>query len=163
MKKLFGVVCPTITPMTLKGEVDELSLRRLCHYLNEAGIHGFYPNGTNGESLLLEVGERKRIAEIFAEEKEENSSLYIQCGAMRPGETADLINHTKQVGGDGVGIMTPLFFPCDQEALAIYYDELLDSAEGLPTYLYNIPGCTCNDLLPDLFGMLLQKHMLELY
>ena len=52
-KRLCGVVIPTITPMNEDGSIDDASLANFTRYLLGAGVNALYPNGTNGESLLL--------------------------------------------------------------------------------------------------------------
>ena len=91
MKKLKGIVCATITPMTKNKDIDEVSLKKLCNYLAENGIHGIYPNGTNGEGLLLTKDERQRVSEIMVDENRGRMSVYIQSGAVTTFETVSSI------------------------------------------------------------------------
>jgi len=158
MKTLFGVVCATITPMQKNGEVDEASLKRLCNYLADCGINGIYPNGTNGESILLSEQERKQIAKVIVSENAGRMSAYIQCGSVTTGETVNHACYSKEIGADGIGVMTPLFFGCDDRALIEYYDRIFSAVEGFPAYLYNIPSHTHNDVTPSVFAKLMASH-----
>ena len=157
-KKLFGVVCATITPMNTDGEIDLQSAQSLCSHLAENGIHGIYPNGTNGEALLLNEQERKQIAEVYARENRGRCSLYVQCGAATTRETYAHVRHAKEIGADGAGIMTPSFFPMDDAALFEYYDTILSELPDFPVYAYNISSRTGNDISPALLGRLMNAH-----
>lgn len=156
-KRLFGVVIPMITPLKEDGSLDEDSLASFTQYLLKAGVHGLYPNGTNGESLLLTQGERDRVAEIVAQENGHKLPLFIQSGSMSTAETRAHVRHAVKIGADGVGIMSPAFFPMDEEALFQYYSQAMEGIPAdFPVYVYNIPGCTTNDVSPALLARLME-------
>ena len=111
MKKLFGVVCATITPMSKEGKIDIESARRLYSYLADEEIHCLYPNGTNGESLSLSAEERMDLAKTAVQAGKGKQSIYIQCGASTVKETYQHVLNAKQIDADGAGVMTPVFFP----------------------------------------------------
>lgn len=155
-KSMKGLVIPTITPMTVNGEIDEQGVAEFTEYLIEAGVDCLYPNGTNGESLLLTEQERQRIAEIMVQTSRGRVPVFIQCGAMTTDETVSHALHSVKIGADGIGIMTPAFFPMDDEALFRYYSTvILTLPEDFPVYIYNIPGCTTNDVSPELLNRLM--------
>lgn len=152
-KRMCGVVIPTITPMNNDGSIDEQSVKNFCEFLIAAGVDCLYPNGTNGESLLLSAGERDRIAEIMVTTNDHRISAFIQCGSMTTAETIAHAQHSVRIGADGIGIMSPAFFPMDDEALFKYYSDILTTLpEDFPVYVYNIPGCTTNDVNPALLN-----------
>ncbi len=155
-KRLFGVTIPTITPMDLNGRVDEESTANFCRYLIRSGVDCLYPNGTNGESLMLTAEERRRIAEIWAQTNDHSLPLFIQCGSMTTAETAAHAQHAVEIGADGIGVMSPAFFPMDDEALYCYYRDVVSGLpKDFPVYVYNIPGCTTSDVKPALLKRLM--------
>lgn len=157
-KRLFGVVIPTITPMHEDGSLDEKSLEKYTEFLINSGIHCLYPNGTNGESLLLNAAERDLVASVMAKVNNGRLPLFIQCGSMTTAETASHVRHAVQIGADGVGIMSPAFFPMDDDAMFDYYSKAVaDAPADFPVYVYNIPGCTTNDVSPALLGRLMEQ------
>ena len=158
MKKLFGVVCASVTPMLPDGTVDLESAASLYRHLGAMGIHSLYPNGTNGESISLTYEERCRLTDCVVRENAGKCSVYMQCGAATVTETKDNILYAKAHGADGVGIMTPVFFATDDAALEQYYDDMLDAAGDMPSYVYNIPSRTGNDVSVVLMGRLMKKH-----
>lgn len=157
-KRLCGVVIPTITPMNEDGSIDDASLADFTRYLLEAGVNALYPNGTNGESLLLTKEERDHVAEVMANVNAHRLPLFIQCGSMTTGETASHAAHAVDIGADGIGIMSPAFFQMDEEALIQYYRDVIKGLpENFPVYIYNIPGCTTNDVKPGLLQKLMEE------
>ncbi len=158
-QRMYGVTIPMITPMTEKGTIDEEALAKFTEYLIDAGVNCLYPNGTNGESLLLTCEERQRIAEVVVRTARGRIPVFIQAGAMTTKETKSHVRHAEKIGADGVGIMSPAFFPMDQQALLNYYEEVISAvSEDFPVYLYNIPGCTTNDVKPELLKTLMDHH-----
>lgn len=157
-KRLRGVVIPTITPMNEDYSIDDSSLVNFTRYLAEAGTNALYPNGTNGESLLLTKDERQHIARVMAETNDHRLPLFIQCGSMTTEETASHANHAVKIGADGIGIMSPAFFSLDEEGIFQYYCNVIgDLPEDFPVYIYNIPSCTTNDVKPGLLRRLMKK------
>ena len=64
MNQFKGVVPALVTPMRADGSLHEESLRRILEFNIAAGVHGFWVAGGTGESVLLDDGENRRIAEI---------------------------------------------------------------------------------------------------
>ena len=158
MKRLYGVVCAAITPMKPTGEIDVESAKSLYRYLAQTGIHCLYPNGTNGESLSLTENERRILAEIAVEETNGKLPVYVQCGAATPAESYRNIRIARELGADGAGLMTPVFFPTDEIAMERYYVRAFESEPDFPMYVYNIPDRTGNDILPETLGHLMDAH-----
>lgn len=155
-KRLIGVVIPMITPMNKDGSVDDASLQHFVNFLVDAQINALYPNGTNGESLLLSQSEREHIAEVISNTNKERLPLFIQCGSMTTAETAAHAQHAVKIGADGIGIMSPAFFGMDEESLFQYYAAVIEKLPmDFPVYVYNIPGCTTNDVTPALLKRLM--------
>ena len=158
-RSLYGVVCASICPMKGDGAVDIAGVEKLTRYLVDSGINCLYPNGTNGESLSLTPDERRAIARAVAKANAGRAVLYVQCGAATVAETRALLLDVADIpGADGAGVMTPVFFPTDDEALWQYYDALLSAAPDTAVYAYNIPSRTGNDLRPELLGRLMEAH-----
>ena len=121
-------------------------LRTLTRHLVDHGIHCLYPNGTNGESLSLTEDERRQIARIIAGENAGKAVLYIQCGAATVEESYRHVRFSREIGTDGAGLMTPVFFAMDDSAMLKYYEDILNEITDFPIYAYNIPTRSGNDL-----------------
>ena len=156
-KRMQGVVIAAITPMNQDGSVDYKGVADFAEYLVQSGVNCLYPNGTNGESLLLTKEEREKIAEIFVKVSNRRVPVFIQCGAMTTEEAASHAKHAFKIGADGIGVMTPAFFTMDEEGLFRYFSAVVAPLPAdFPVYIYNIPGCTGNDVSPALLARLLK-------
>ena len=156
-KRMQGVVIAAITPMNQDGSVDYQGVEAFAEYLAQSGVNCLYPNGTNGESLLLTKEEREKIAEIFVRVSRGRVPVFIQCGAMTTEEAASHAQHAVKIGADGIGVMTPAFFTMDEEGLFQYFSAVVAPLPAdFPVYIYNIPGCTGNDVSPALLARLLK-------
>ena len=93
--------------------------------------------------------ERKLIAKVVVEQTRGRIPVLVHVGAATTGEAVELAKHAVEIGADGIAAVTPFYFGYSQEALIQYYEEILAVVPAdYPVYLYNIPGCTGNDLLP---------------
>lgn len=158
MKKMYGIVCANITPMTAKGEIDHDSLRSLVDHLAEQGIHGVYPTGTNGESVLVSKEEQHEITDTVIDANRGRMLCYIQCGTLDWKTTMENVAYACEAGADGVGVMTPIFFKADDIAMADYYREACQAANGKQVYLYNISKYTNNDISVKAFAQIMDEN-----
>ncbi|HPT82747.1 MAG TPA: dihydrodipicolinate synthase family protein [Limnochordia bacterium] len=157
--RLKGIVVPIVTPFDEAGHVDTEALKNLCEFLIEKGVHGLYPCGTTGEAVLLTTEERKLIAKVVVEQTGGRIPVFVHVGAATTGEAVELAKHAVEIGADGIAAVTPFYFGYSQEALIQYYEEILAVVPAdYPVYLYNIPGCTGNDLLPKSVQYLAEKY-----
>lgn len=158
MRTLYGVVCASVCPMRKDGSVDYDGVKKLTRHLVDNGIHCLYPNGTNGESLSLTKEERIEVAKVIHTENAGKAVLYVQCGASTVAESYAHIRASVELGVDGAGLMTPVFFPADDASLTSYFDTILDENADFPMYAYNIPTRAGNDLSSKLLGKLMVAH-----
>lgn len=150
MKKLYGVVTPLITPLTENDKVDVESLENLTEYLIENDIDCLYPNGTTGEMLYFDIDERKLIAETIVNKAHGRVPVFVHVGAMNLAQTIELAKHAVEIGADGIGIVTPVFFKLSDKALIDFYVKVANSVpEDFPIYLYSIPQNAVNDISPE--------------
>ncbi len=149
MKHLYGITAAMTTPFYEEGDIDIPSLKNLTDFLITSGVNCLYPCGTTGEMLRLTPKERKKIAETVVDTSAGKTTVFIHCGAMTMNETVDLLCHAKSAGADGAGIVTPQFFHASSEELYHYYVSLAGRTPDFPIYIYNIPQCAANDILPE--------------
>ncbi len=147
---LCGVVPPMVTPFTADGELDHRSLRALCRYLIDAGVHALYPCGTTGEFVLLSDGERRAVAETVVEEVQGRIPVFVHVGAAGTRETVALAHHAASIGASGVAAVAPYFYAYTDDDLRRHYLALAEAVAPLPVYLYNLPAHARNRLSVDL-------------
>jgi 4-hydroxy-tetrahydrodipicolinate synthase len=142
-----GVITALVTPFR-NGAIDEEALRRLVDEQIRAGIDGFVPVGTTGESPTVSNEEHIRIVEIVVEEARKRVPVIAGTGANATHEAIELTRAAKAVGADGTLQVAPYYNRPTQEGLFRHFKAVAD-AVPMPMVLYNVPGRTACDLLPD--------------
>lgn len=143
-----GSIPALITPMTDECAIDLKSLRELVLWHIDSGSSGLVVCGTTGESATLSLDEQALVLSEVIEVS--NGKIPIIAGTGSP-DTAKAIKATKQaekLGADAALIVTPYYLKTTQQGLIEHY-KTIAKATSLPIILYNVPGRTCVDLLPE--------------
>ena len=155
---LRGSMPALVTPFGDDGtSVDEDALARLIDWQIESGSHGLVPVGTTGESPTLTHDEHKRVVEIAVERAAGRVPVCAGAGSNNTAEAVDFAKHAKQVGADAVLVVTPYYNKPSQRGLKAHFSAVA-SATDLPLFIYNIPGRSIIDMLPETMGELVAKH-----
>ena len=150
MKRMKDLIVPTITPFDEKGEIDEEGIKAHFDFLIKSGVQDFYILGTTGEVFLMNIEERKMVAELAVEYVGDRGNIFIQIGSISTKEACDLAQHAESIRAAGIGAVTPFYYNVSQQEMKGYYLEIAKSvSDNFPVYLYNLPGCSTNDLLPE--------------
>lgn len=137
------------TPFGRNGELDEQAWRESLQLMVAAGVHGVLVNGSSGEWFSQTVAERKRVAEIAAEEAGPSIPVVIGCTAYTPTEVIDLARSASSVGADGVLFTPPPYArPSENETFEFY--ETVAHAVEIPIMAYNWPRGTAVNMSTDL-------------
>jgi 4-hydroxy-tetrahydrodipicolinate synthase len=147
-----GVITALVTPFR-NGAVDEESLRRLVDEQIAAGIDGLVPVGTTGESPTVTNEEHIRIIKIVVEETRKRVPVIAGTGANATHEAIELTREAKSVGADGTLQVTPYYNKPTQEGLFQHF-KAVAQAVPMPMVLYNVPGRTGCDLVPETIARL---------
>ena len=142
-----GVITALVTPFRA-DVVDEEALRRLVDEQIRAGIDGFVPVGTTGESPTVSVEEHIRIIEIVVQETRKRVPVIAGTGANATREAIELTREARAVGADGTLQVTPYYNRPTQDGLFRHFKAIAE-AVALPIVVYNVPGRTGCDLLPE--------------
>jgi 4-hydroxy-tetrahydrodipicolinate synthase len=142
-----GVITALVTPLR-NGAVDEDALRRLVAEQIAAGIHGLVPVGTTGESPTLDHEEHMKVVAIVIDEAKKRVPIIAGTGGNSTREAIELSREAKRLGADGMLQVTPYYNKPTQDGLYRHFKAIVEAAP-LPTVVYNVPGRTGCDLLPD--------------
>ena len=153
-----GVICPTVTPLKDKGEINPGMIKPLVDFLLAKGVKGIYPLGSTGEGPLLNVAERKAVAAATVEAVAGRVPVIIHTGAVSTRETLELTRHAQSIGADAASIITPFYYRHSDEALEAHYRAILEAVPELPVYLYNLPNFGNNTLSAELVTRLARRH-----
>ncbi len=143
-----GSMVALITPLGEAGEVDYASLANLVEYHIAAGTDAIVAVGTSGESATLTVDEHVKVVLKTLEYAKGRIQVLAGTGANA---THEAIIFSKLFSGTGVAgclTVTPYYNKPTQEGLYQHYKAIAEATD-LPQILYNVPGRTAVDLLPE--------------
>ncbi len=149
MLKLEGAFTALVTPFDANLRVDDAALDRLVDAQIAGGIAGIVPCGTTGESPTLD--DEEHIGVIAKVVKRANKRCPI-IGGTGSNSTREAINLSKKavdVGADAVMIVMPYYNKPTQAGLIEHCNQVAAAVKGTPVVLYNVPGRTASDLLPE--------------
>ncbi|UFT98785.1 4-hydroxy-tetrahydrodipicolinate synthase [Radiobacillus kanasensis] len=147
MFKPNGIIPALVTPFDEAGKVNEAILRKLVRNTLEAGCHGVFGLGSNGEFFSLSAEEKLQIARVVVEEVQGRVPVYMGTGGNSTIETIALTNEMEKVGVTAVSIITPYFVKLSDQEILSHYKSIAKETK-LPIILYNIPGLTGNTISP---------------
>jgi 4-hydroxy-tetrahydrodipicolinate synthase len=148
MDMFSGSMVALITPLDEAGEVDYASLANLVEYHIAAGTDAIVAVGTSGESATLTVDEHVKVVLKTLEYAKGRVQVLAGTGANA---THEAITFSKLFSGTGVAgclTVTPYYNKPTQEGLYQHYKAIAEATD-LPQILYNVPGRTAVDLLPE--------------
>ena len=157
MREWKGVVPAMVTPLKHGGKIlDVDALREYCDFLCERKVDGVFCGGTTGEGPLLSLDERRKLAEETVSRLHGKVRVIIQTGCIRTDHTVEFTKFAREIGADAAGVVLPFYYTYPDESLYRYYMEIAEEVPDFPLFLYNIPGCTTNDISLELFQRLLE-------
>jgi 4-hydroxy-tetrahydrodipicolinate synthase len=140
-----GLWIALITPFS-GSRLDEASLRGIVRELHDAGVNGFVPVGTTGESPTLSDSERRRVIEICLEEAGD-IPVVPGTGTYSTEETIHRTRAAAEMGVQGAMVLAPYYNKPTQEGLLAHF-RAVARATDLPLLLYNIPSRTGVNIEP---------------
>ncbi len=144
-----GLSVAVVTPMTPEGEVDFPGLRKHARWLVENGVDVLMPCGTTGEGVTLDPAEQVRVVEECVEAANGRVPVFAGAGSNWTKTAQELARGAAAAGADGLLCATPAYNKPSQEGLYRHFTEVVEAGGGLPVVLYNVPGRTAVNLLPE--------------
>src|SRR5699024_7012634 len=148
-----GSIVALVTPMDSAGEVNYGQLKKLVNYHIEAGTNAIVSVGTSGESATLSIEENIKTILKTLEFADGRIPVIAGTGANA---TSEAVTMTKLLNGSGIaGCLTvvPYYNKPTQEGMYQHFKTIAECTD-LPQILYNVPGRTGSDLLPETVGRL---------
>lgn len=147
MKEIKGIIPAIITPMNADESINEKELRNQINRQINAGVHGVFPFGTNGEGYILSDDEKRKVLEIVVDEVNGRVPVYAGTGCIGTKDTIRQSLMAKEVGADILSIITPSFAMASQNEIYEHYKAVAEAVD-MPIVLYNIPARTGNSIAP---------------
>ena len=147
---LFGrILTAMVTPFNENGDVDYELAIKLSNYLFENGSDGIVLCGTTGESPTLSWAEQHDLFTAVKGSLDSSCKVIVGTGSNSTSEAVEATRKAYESGADGALVVVPYYNKPPQEGLYKHFSSIANSAKDLPLMLYNIPGRTGCNLLPD--------------
>jgi len=143
-----GSMVALVTPMHDDGSVDEVSLERLVDFHVDNGTDAIVAVGTTGESATLDYDEHCYVMRRVVEMARGRIAVIGGTGSNSTYEATQLTQCALDGGCDAALLVTPYYNKPTQEGLYQHFRTVAD-AVPIPQILYNVPGRTACDMLPD--------------
>jgi 4-hydroxy-tetrahydrodipicolinate synthase len=142
-----GSIVAIVTPFK-EGKVDEQAYRELIEFQIQNGTDAIVPCGTTGESATLTMAEHGRVIDVAVEAVNKRVPVIAGTGGNNTNEAIELTEHAKKAGADATLQVAPYYNKPTQEGLYRHFKAISD-AVPLPQVLYNVPGRTSVNMLPE--------------
>lgn len=142
------VITAMITPMEEDGKVSYEQAVRLAKRLAENGSDGIVLSGTTGESPTLSYDEKVKLFTSVTDSLGGEVEIIAGTGSYNTAETIALTQAAESAGVDGIMLVTPYYNRPSQEGLYQHFKTVAENC-ALPIMLYNVPGRTGVNLLPE--------------
>ncbi|TBR39005.1 MULTISPECIES: 4-hydroxy-tetrahydrodipicolinate synthase [Dyella] len=148
-----GSICALATPFDAQGALDLDAYGRLLDYQLAGGTQAVVVAGSTGEAHMLEHDEYERLLAFAVERVAGRVPVIAGTGEAGTAKTVALTRRAKALGADVALVVAPYYVRPTQEGLRRHFLEVADHG-GLPVIVYNVPGRTSCDLLPETLAAL---------
>ncbi len=143
-----GSMVAMVTPMHEDGVIDDAALSRLVEFHIENGTNAIIPVGTTGESATLDHQENNQVIARVVELVNGRIPVIGGTGSNSTREAISMTMCAKDAGVDACLLVTPYYNKPTQEGLYRHFMALAEAVD-IPQILYNVPGRTACDMLPE--------------
>ncbi len=144
---LAGCWTALVTPFR-EGAIDEPALRRLVESQIAGGVAGLVPCGTTGETVTMTADEIDRTIALVVETAAGRVPVMAGVGGNDTRTTIERARRAATLGADALLVVTPYYNKPTQAGLVAHFTAVADASE-LPVVLYNVPGRTGVNMLPN--------------
>jgi len=148
MQPITGSIVALVTPMQDDGRVDHDALRRLIDWQIAEGTQCIGVVGTTGESPTLSFDEHFEVLRVAVEHTAGRVRVMAGTGGNSTAEAIELSRHAAKVGADCTLSVVPYYNKPSQDGMFQHFRAIAEAAD-IPMVLYNVPGRTVADMLPD--------------
>ena len=143
-----GSLVALVTPMTARGDIDYPALGDVIAWHLEQGTDAIVSVGTTGESATLDETEHCAVIAYTVEQVAGRVPVIAGTGANATREAIALTHRAQQAGADACLLVTPYYNKPTQEGLFQHHQAVAEAVD-IPQILYNVPGRTSVDMLPE--------------
>lgn len=152
-----GAGVAIVTPMKNNEDVNYDKLEELINWQIDEGTDAIIIAGTTGESSTLSMEEHKQVIEAAVEFTKHRVPVVAGTGSNCTRTAIQLSQEAEEAGVDGLLIVTPYYNKATQAGLIQHYSKIAQSVKT-PIIMYNVPGRTGCNLMPETVATLFQKE-----
>ena len=143
-----GIYTAIVTPFS-KGRVDKKALREFVEWQIQEGVHGLVPCGTTGEGVTLSDDEWEEVIRTVIEQTSSRVPIIVGAGSNCTETAVKKTKRAQKLGVSAVLQVTPYYNKPTQEGLYQHFKAVAAAVPDLPVVLYNVPGRTAVNMLPE--------------
>lgn len=147
--RLRGVLTALVTPFTSDGAVDMPAFETLVRRQIEGGVHGLVPCGTTGETPALDDAEWAAVVGATVKLAGGKIPVVPGTGTNNTKQSIERTKRARDLGADAALVVTPYYNKPNPDGLTLHFHAIADEG-GLPVIVYNVPGRTGLNALPEL-------------
>lgn len=155
MKEFIGTGVALVTPFRKDLSVDVDALRKLVRFQIKNGIDYLVVLGTTAESATLTEEEKSLVIETVVSENDGQLPLMLGLGGNNTSGMVELVKSTDLSAFDGILSVSPYYNKPSQEGIYQHF-KAIAAVSPKPIILYNVPGRTSSNMLPETVQRLAQ-------
>ncbi len=158
-----GTGVALITPFHANGQIDFESLSNLVHHVIQNGVNYIVALGTTAETPTLNKEEKKAVLKHIVQTAQNRVPIVCGMGGNNTAEIVEDIQSYDWTGVSGILSVSPYYNKPTQEGIYQHFKAIAQASQ-LPIILYNVPGRTAGNILPDTAVRLAQefKHIVAI-
>ena len=157
MKALGAIVTAMITPFDERNEVDYAQARRIARWLVERKNDALVVAGSTGEGQTLDRAERAALWAAVKEAVGADAAVIANAGTSDTRESVAQVKEAQAAGADAILAVVPYYNKPTQSGMLAHFGAVAE-ATSLPVIVYNVPGRTAANILPETLLELARRH-----
>lgn len=149
-------ITPVVTIFDDKGRVDTEQNRQVYDSLS-GKVSGFVTMGSTGEFFALDMNSSKALIDLCGDYPKGDMKVYAGASRLDVNESIELANYANEQGVDGVMIISPYYFPLDEEGVFRFYSTIAEKTSA-KIFIYNFPERTGYSVSPEVCLRLADKY-----
>jgi 4-hydroxy-tetrahydrodipicolinate synthase len=154
--KLGTIVTAMITPFAPNGDLDLDEAQRLARWLVDRGNDGLVVAGSTGEGQTLDAAERGALVRAVKDAVGKRARVIANAGTNDTRDSLGSVREAQEAGADAILAVVPYYNKPPQSGMIAHFEAIAD-ATSLPVIVYNIPGRTAANMLPETLLELTRK------
>jgi len=148
MNKFLGTGVALVTPFKNDKSIDFGALERIVNYVIDGGVEYLVVLGTTGESVVLNAEEKQQVMAKITEVNNKRLPMVLGVGGNNTADVVAQLKNTNLSCFDAVLSVSPYYNKPSQEGIYQHF-KAVSEASPKPVILYNVPGRTASNMLPE--------------